>query len=121
MNVHQHLVDPLDLVSPDGARVDQRVFCDTDLYERELDTVFRRCWLLLGHESQLPEPGSFVRTSMGEDPVLLTRDRDGRLDAHLNICRHRGTELCRVDRGSATTFECSYQVTVSRMSGCPSQ
>ena len=117
MSARPLVTAPLDLVSDDGARVDQRVFCDPDLYELEMDTVFRRCWLLIGHESQLPEPGSFVRTSMGEDPVLLTRDRDGRLHAHLNICRHRGTELCRVDRGTATTFECSYHGWIYRNDG----
>ena len=45
---------------------------------------------------------------MGEDPVLVTRDRQGKVNAFLNICRHRGNRLCRADDGNAGTFICAY-------------
>jgi nitrite reductase/ring-hydroxylating ferredoxin subunit len=95
-------------VSDDGSVVNPRIFTDPSIFEVEQERIFGRCWLFIGHESELPEPGSFIRTTIGAEPVLVTRDRDGQIHAHLNVCRHRGTELCRVDSGTATTFQCSY-------------
>lgn len=98
----------LDLVAADGSAVDRRLFVDEDLYRVEQQRIFGRCWLYLGHESQLPRPGSFLAASMGEDPVFVTRDKTGRLRAFLNSCTHRGAKVCRADAGEAATFKCPY-------------
>jgi len=65
-------------------------------------------WLYLCHETQIPRPGDFLTTYMGEDPVLVVRDNDGRVHAFLNVCRHRGNRLCRADAGNAASFTCAY-------------
>jgi 3-phenylpropionate/trans-cinnamate dioxygenase subunit alpha len=95
-------------VAPDGSWIRPEVFSDPALYELEKQRVFGRSWLLLGHVSQLPKPGSFLRTYMGEESVLVTRDRSGRIHAHLNACRHRGYQVCQEDRGTAQRFQCRY-------------
>jgi 3-phenylpropionate/trans-cinnamate dioxygenase subunit alpha len=95
-------------VARDGSWVMPRIFSDPGLYEIEKERIFGRSWLLLGHESQLPRPGSFLRTWMGEESVLATRDRNGKLHAHLNACRHRGYQLCQEDRGTGQRFQCRY-------------
>jgi 3-phenylpropionate/trans-cinnamate dioxygenase subunit alpha len=101
-------MEPSEYVAPDGSWIQPEIFSDPALYELEKQRVFGRSWLLLGHESQLPRPGSFIRTFMGEESVLVTRDRNGRLRAHLNACRHRGFQVCQEDRGIAHRFQCRY-------------
>ncbi len=96
------------LVDVERGLIDRRIFVDEELYKLELERVFARCWLLLGHESEVPNHHDFITTYMGEDPVILVRDGDGRLGAYLNVCRHRGNRVCTADSGTKATFTCSY-------------
>jgi phenylpropionate dioxygenase-like ring-hydroxylating dioxygenase large terminal subunit len=101
-------VDVKSLVDADRGLISRRIFVEAEIYERELERIFARCWLFLAHESQLPRPGDFFSTYMGEDPVLLVRNSQGKVNAFLNTCRHRGNRVCRADAGSASAFTCSY-------------
>jgi nitrite reductase/ring-hydroxylating ferredoxin subunit len=97
-----------ELVDRDGGLVDRRVLCDEELYRRELESVFERSWLFLAHETQIPNPGDFFGTTMGEDRVLVVRQKDGSVAAMLNSCRHRGMRVCRADVGNAKAFTCTF-------------
>ena len=88
--------------------VSRHIFSDRAVYEQELERIFARCWLFLCHECQIPKAGDFFSTYMGEDPVLVTRDSQGKLGAFLNVCRHRGNRVCRADSGNASAFVCAY-------------
>ena len=88
--------------------LDRQIFSSQEIYQQELEKIFARCWLYLGHESQIPQPNDFLSTYMGEDPILLCRGSDGKIRAFLNMCRHRGNRVCRADQGNAKDFMCSY-------------
>ena len=96
------------LVDTARGRVSRRIFSDAALYEREMERIFRRCWLFVGHESSLPRPGDFITSYMGEQPVIVWRDARGQVRVFLNTCPHRGNKLCLYDLGRAPALVCSY-------------
>ena len=100
--------DARSLVNEDGTLVSRRAFGDGSVYEREQKTVFRNCWLFLGHESQVRETGEFFSAYMGELPVIVARARDGKIHVSLNACRHRGVTVCRAEQGKTRQFVCPY-------------
>jgi 3-phenylpropionate/trans-cinnamate dioxygenase subunit alpha len=101
-------------------------YVDHDIYELELETIFRKCWMYLGHESQLAKPGDFLSAFIAEDPVIVSRQKDGSIAAYLNQCRHRGMRLCRVDEGNARRIMCpyhgwTYDMEGGRLAGVPEE
>jgi phenylpropionate dioxygenase-like ring-hydroxylating dioxygenase large terminal subunit len=96
------------VIDAESGMLDSRVFTDEQFYQDELEKVFGRAWLFIGHESLIPNPNDFFLTYMGEDPVILTRDAKGEVHAFLNMCRHRGNRIVRADDGNAKNFMCSY-------------
>lgn len=96
------------LVDVQRGLIDRRVFTDREIYDRELERIFRKLWLCLGHESLINAPGDYFTTYMGEEPMVVIRGKDGQVRAFLNMCRHRGMRLCRLDRGTASVIRCQY-------------
>ena len=74
-----------DLVDAENGLVSRRIFMGQEIYAQELQRIFARCWLFPCRESQVPQPGRFFTTYMGQDPVLV-RDTAGKVCAFLNVC-----------------------------------
>lgn len=93
----------------DGSRVPYIVFSNREIYDREQERIYRGpTWNFLGLEAEIPYPGDFKSTFVGDTPVVMTRTEDGGLAAWVNRCAHRGAMVCRLARGNATSHNCVY-------------
>ena len=90
------------------ARINGRVYRDAELFQRELERIWYRVWVYVGHESEVPAPGDFVRRQIGLQPVIMVRGQDGKVRVFYNRCRHRGNLLCLADKGHTAQFVCPY-------------
>lgn len=96
------------MVDVDRGIVSRDVFVDDQVFHDELEQLFARMWLFVGHESQIPNPGDFFVSRMGQESVILCRDREKKIHVFLNTCRHRGMKVCRYDEGNTPLFTCPY-------------
>jgi Rieske 2Fe-2S family protein len=86
-----------------------RAYAATELFDEELRTVFGTSWLCVERAGALNAPGSFRTIQIGDENVLVVRDRDGSIKAMLNVCRHRGARVCAEAEGSVRrAFRCPY-------------
>src|SRR5438270_65711 len=97
-----------ELVNIERGTISREVFVNEEIYQQEQEQVFARAWLFVGHESQVPKGGDYFQSRMGEESVLLVRDRKGQLHVFLNTCRHRGMKVCRYDQGTTLLFTCPF-------------
>ena len=89
-------------------RVDRTVMTSSAVLDAEMERVFERCWLYVGHESEVAEPGEYRRRVVAGRSVIFVRGVDGRVRVLHNSCPHRGAIVCRADEGVATSFQCFY-------------
>lgn len=89
-------------------RVARRAFTQPEVIEAEYEAIFNKCWLYIGHESEIAKKGDFVRRIVAKRNLIFNRDTDGKLNAFFNTCPHRGAEVCREQKGNAKHFQCFY-------------
>lgn len=95
-----------DLIRPE--HVHGSVYEDAKIFQAELEGIWYRTWVYIGHESEVPQPNDFVMKSIGPQPVIMTRDGEGKIHLLQNRCSHRGNEVCLKRKGNATSFTCQY-------------
>jgi benzoate/toluate 1,2-dioxygenase alpha subunit len=89
-------------------RLNRSAFTDKDLFELEMKYIFEGNWIYLAHESQIPNINDYYSTYIGSQPIFISRNRQGELNAFMNACTHRGAQLCRHKRGNKATFTCPF-------------
>jgi choline monooxygenase len=94
-----------------------RLYLDPEVLEREQERIFERTWQLAGHVSDLPQPGSYLTTSAGDQPVLVVRDDEGEVRAFRNVCRHRGSRLLAGSGQCKRAIRCRYHGWTYRLDG----
>ncbi len=83
-----------------GEWVDSRIYSDPDIFEEEQEKIFKKVWIPVCHESELPEPYDFRTMSIAREPVIVCRGPDNQIRAFLNVCPHRGMMIERRPSGS---------------------
>lgn len=85
------------------------IYWRPERYGLEIERVFRRAPLVLGHASMLPHPADTMTLDVVGQPLLLARGRDGEIRGFLNVCRHRGVRLCNhTEAERRSQFTCPY-------------
>ena len=94
------------LVEPD--RVHRKVYVDREVFQLEMQRVWRRAWIFVGHESQVKEAGNFITTTLGTEPVVLVRDKSNEIHVIYNRCGHKGAKVTNKPCGKTPMFRCPY-------------
>lgn len=98
-------------------RVHGSVYTDVHIYEDEMDKIFQRSWVYVGHASEIPNPGDFRLRRIGRQSVIMVRDEDNQVRLLLNRCTHRANAVCQVERGNTAMFRCAYHGWTFRTNG----
>jgi phenylpropionate dioxygenase-like ring-hydroxylating dioxygenase large terminal subunit len=85
-----------------------RVYSDPDVFDLEMERVFRRDWIGVCGANELPNSGDYHALSIADEPIVVIRGADGVLRCLSNVCRHRGTLLYDEGRGNASSIQCPY-------------
>jgi glycine betaine catabolism A len=91
-----------------GYSLPQPFYVDQQFFDLDLELIWYRDWLFAGHDCELTKPGSYFTLQVGAYPIVVVRDRDGTLRAFHNSCRHRGSRVCKAERGVAPKLVCPY-------------
>ncbi|NYZ15513.1 Rieske 2Fe-2S domain-containing protein [Azospirillum sp. RWY-5-1] len=103
------------LVRPD--RVHRSLYTDPGIFDLEMERLFGRAWIFVGHASQVPNPHDYITTRIGREPVIMTRDAKGAIHVLSNRCAHRGVSVCATDSGNTRHFKCPYHGWTYRSDG----
>lgn len=83
------------------------MYTSPEVFERETERIFLKDWLVIGRVEELESPGDYLTVDIVDEPIVVTRGKDGRLNAFSNVCRHRGAKVVE-GGGNAKIFSCPY-------------
>jgi phenylpropionate dioxygenase-like ring-hydroxylating dioxygenase large terminal subunit len=88
-----------------------------EVFELEMERIFMRTWVYVGHDSEIAQTGDYKMTSIGAEPVLLTRNEDGTPSVVINRCSHRGAAVCLLPKGNTSGFRCQFHGWTFKLDG----
>jgi len=91
-----------------GHALPRALYHDPEVYEAEIRRIFLKSWHYVGHASQVPGRGDYFLFEIAGESVIIVRDGEGRVNALLNVCRHRGSRICDAPAGRESRLTCKY-------------
>jgi len=91
-----------------GFALPRSFYTSPAVFDHDIKSFWSSNWIWVGHTSQIPEPGNFFRFDYGTESIIVVRDRQGVVHAHLNVCRHRGSRVCLEASGKTSVLSCPY-------------
>lgn len=92
----------------DGFSLEQPFYIDQDYFRLDMETIWYRDWLFVGHDCEIPRAGNYFTAQIGDYPVVIVRGKDQVIRAFHNTCRHRGHRVCTQERGASAKLVCPY-------------
>jgi benzoate/toluate 1,2-dioxygenase alpha subunit len=104
------------LVEPD--RVHRDVYIDAEVFQLEMERLWARSWVYVGHTSQFPSEGDYLTLDVAGQPLIVLRQADGTMRLLINRCAHKGSKLLGDASGNAgKTLRCPYHAWTYRLDG----
>ena len=88
--------------------LDQKFYKDTSIFDLEKHNIFYNSWIFIGHESQIPNKGDFFVYKLLDEEIIVLRNKENKVKAFFNVCRHRGSRVCLEEKGNTSRFSCPY-------------
>ena len=88
--------------------LDQSFYSDKSIFKLDLEKIFFKQWVFVGHTSRIPKYGDFFLFNIGKESIIIIRDKDNKIYAHYNVCRHRGSHICLEESGNKKLLVCPY-------------
>lgn len=98
-------------------KIPASIYSDDEVFRLEKERLFSRSWQFLAHVSEIPQPGDYVVRRIVDDSFIVVRDEQGAVRVLLNMCRHRGMQVCRAEAGNASHFRCPYHAWTYKNTG----
>src|SRR5882724_567687 len=91
-----------------GGPLQRDFYAAPEVFDTDLARIFHRHWIFAGYVFQVSRPGDFFTYKVGSESIIVVRDRDGAIRAFHNVCRHRGSRICKTEQGNAHRLVCPY-------------
>ena len=80
--------------------LDQEFYIDDYIFDLDIKNIFSKQWVFVGHVSRIPKYGDYFLFNIGNESIIIIRDKDDLIHAHYNVCRHRGSHICLEEEGN---------------------
>ena len=101
-----------------GAKtLEQKYFVSSQIFAEENEKIFSRQWLLVGHQSQIPNAGDYIVQRVNRESLIVIRDRSAKIHGFFNVCRHRGSRLIEDNCGNRAAIQCPYHAWIYGLDG----
>ena len=97
--------------------LEQRFYMDPTIFNLDMETFFFNQWIIVGHESRIPEKGNYFLFNIENESIIIIRDDNSKVNCFYNVCRHRGSKICLENEGSTKNLVCPYHAWSYKLDG----
>ena len=88
--------------------MNQLFYIDNKIFNEDIKNVWKKNWIFAGHTCEIKNPGDYMLYNIGNDSAIISRGVDGKIRGFHNVCRHRGSKICKKEKGNRKSFVCPY-------------
>lgn len=100
-----------------GFSLPQSYYVSEDQFQQDLNIFLRDGWHMVDHVSSIPTTGDYLLFDIADESIIVVRNKDDKIRAHHNVCRHRGSLICTEPKGSVKLLTCPYHAWAYDLNG----